>query len=100
MMSISYCTAGGVGEKQDQEILNGLIHINHFLRKLHKGRNYYQPCFQSLPLLARSTEEQIEEEGANEELEDQMNNNGQTDDFMTWANRAKAETLNHFIHNN
>jgi hypothetical protein len=57
-MSISICTAGGKGEEQDEETLNGLIRIYDFLRELHEGRNIdYKPSFQTLPLLARRTEE-------------------------------------------
>ncbi|KAA6322450.1 MAG: hypothetical protein EZS28_054434 [Streblomastix strix] len=75
--SISFCTAGGKGEEQDKEISDGLYYISRFIRELHLGRNNdYQPSFQPLPLLARRSEEQIEEEGANEEIEAQLNNNG------------------------
>ncbi|KAA6359532.1 MAG: hypothetical protein EZS28_044941 [Streblomastix strix] len=74
--SISICTAGGKGEEQDQEIYNGLKYIFSFLRELHAGRNNdWKPFFQPLPLLARRTEEQMEEEGAREEIDAQMNNN-------------------------
>ncbi|KAA6362747.1 MAG: hypothetical protein EZS28_041726, partial [Streblomastix strix] len=76
MICISFSTAGGTGEEQDEEILNELFHIFNLLSSLHQGRNNYQPQFQPLPLLARRTEEQIEEEGANEEIEAQMNNVG------------------------
>ncbi|KAA6358095.1 MAG: hypothetical protein EZS28_046378, partial [Streblomastix strix] len=41
VMSISYCTAGGKGEEQDLEILNGLIRIYYFLLELYEGRNNY-----------------------------------------------------------
>ncbi|KAA6373551.1 MAG: hypothetical protein EZS28_030922 [Streblomastix strix] len=99
VMSISICTAGGKGEEQDLEIRNGLINISSFLIGLHEGRNDdEQPSFQPLPLLARNTEEQIEEEGADEEIDAQMNNNGYDGNIKFWANDAKAVTLNHFIH--
>ncbi|KAA6356597.1 MAG: hypothetical protein EZS28_047876 [Streblomastix strix] len=39
VMSISFCTAGGKGEEQDQEIWNGLECIFRFLNELHTGRN-------------------------------------------------------------
>ncbi|KAA6388557.1 MAG: hypothetical protein EZS28_015918 [Streblomastix strix] len=99
MMSIVISTAGGKGEEQHKEILNGLMRICNFLRDLHEGRNY-QPSFQPLPLLARRTEEQIEEEGANEEIDAQINNNGYYGNVIYLANLAKAVILNHFIHNN
>ncbi|KAA6363125.1 MAG: hypothetical protein EZS28_041348 [Streblomastix strix] len=96
--SISFCTAGGQGEEQDAEIFYGLYYISRFLRALHYGRNDdYQPSFQPLPLLVRNTEEQIEEEGANEEIEAQMNNYGYNRDIKYWANYVKEVVLNHFI---
>ncbi|KAA6360997.1 MAG: hypothetical protein EZS28_043476 [Streblomastix strix] len=97
--SISFCTAGGKGEEQDLEILNGLMYIYLFLRALHAGRNdYHKPSFQPLPLLARNTEEQMEEEGANEEIEALMYNNGYNSIIKYNANNANAMTLNRFIH--
>ncbi|KAA6381541.1 MAG: hypothetical protein EZS28_022932 [Streblomastix strix] len=98
--SITFCSAGGKGEEQDEEILNGLIRIYDFLRALHEGRNEWKPYFQTLPLLARRTEEQMEEEGANEEIDAQMNNNGYGSNIMFNANSARAMTLNHFIRRN
>ncbi|KAA6385367.1 MAG: hypothetical protein EZS28_019108 [Streblomastix strix] len=98
VMSLSFSTAGGKGEEQDEEIENVLNRISGFLNALHKGRNnVYQPSFQPLPLLARRSEEQIEEEGANEELEAQMNNNVYDGIIKQEANEAKAVILNHFI---
>ncbi|KAA6369703.1 MAG: hypothetical protein EZS28_034770, partial [Streblomastix strix] len=96
VLSISFCTAGGKGEEQDYEIRNGLDRISDFLRELHEGKNW-QPYFQPLPLLARRSEEQIEEEGANEEIEAQMKNNGDDGDIKSNANRVKAMILNRFI---
>ncbi|KAA6369969.1 MAG: hypothetical protein EZS28_034504 [Streblomastix strix] len=101
VISIQISTAGGIGEEQDWEIFNGFIQISNFLRALHQGRNnYYQPSFQPLPLLARRSEEQIEEEGANEEIEAQMNNKGNYGNIKYYANSTKSATLNHFIHRN
>ncbi|KAA6401236.1 MAG: hypothetical protein EZS28_003236 [Streblomastix strix] len=101
VICISFSTAGGINEEKDEEILNELFHIFNFLRALHERRNW-QPSFQPLPLLARRTEEQIEEEGANEEIEAQMSNyrkvQGYYSDVKQQANKAKAEILNHFIH--
>ncbi|KAA6402275.1 MAG: hypothetical protein EZS28_002206, partial [Streblomastix strix] len=77
MMSISFCTAGGIGEEQDGEINVVLSYISGFLKALHEGRNdEWLPSFQPLPLLVPVSLEQIEEEGAIEEIETQMNNNG------------------------
>ncbi|KAA6377736.1 MAG: hypothetical protein EZS28_026739 [Streblomastix strix] len=98
MMSITFSTAGGVGEEEDKEIWNGLGEIQHFLRQLHDGRNYPYTSFQPLPLLVRRTEEQIEEEGASEEIEAQLNNKGMNGNIKMNATRAKAAILNHFIH--
>ncbi|KAA6328751.1 MAG: hypothetical protein EZS28_053681 [Streblomastix strix] len=98
VLSITFSTAGGKGEEQDEEIENGLECIKYFLIGLHTGRTYRQPSFQPLPLLVRRSEEQIEEEGANEEIEAQLNDNGYDGDIKYYANDAKAVTLNHFIH--
>ncbi|KAA6378003.1 MAG: hypothetical protein EZS28_026470 [Streblomastix strix] len=98
VMSITLSKAGGIDEEQDEEIYNGLRSISRFLRGLHAGRNNdYQPSFQPLPLLARRSIEQLEEEGANEEIEAQMNNryNGL---IKVWANDAKDMILNCFIY--
>ncbi|KAA6367411.1 MAG: hypothetical protein EZS28_037062 [Streblomastix strix] len=102
VMSIVISTAGGKGEEQDYEIENGLLRISEFLTKLHNGRNqYWYPQLQPLPLLARRTEEQIEVEGSNEEIEAQMINKREGYYFiMNYADDAKAATLNHFIHSN
>ncbi|KAA6378818.1 MAG: hypothetical protein EZS28_025655 [Streblomastix strix] len=97
VMSISFSTAGGVGEEQDEEIRNGLHCIQYFLRELHAGRNDYQPYFQPLPLLVRNTEEQIEEEGADEEIDAQMNNNRLDGGIFYYAKWAKTAILNRFI---
>ncbi|KAA6378910.1 MAG: hypothetical protein EZS28_025563 [Streblomastix strix] len=101
VMSFSYCTAGGVGEEQDLGIQNGLYRISDFLRELHEGRDDdWYPSFQPLPLLVPVSLEQIEDEGANEELDAQLNNKGDDGDIIYWANESKAATLNHFIHIN
>ncbi|KAA6380983.1 MAG: hypothetical protein EZS28_023491 [Streblomastix strix] len=99
VMSITYSTAGGIGEEQDLGIQIGLNNFYNFLRDLYKGRHYFgQTSFQPLPLLARRTVEQIEEEGAIEEIEAQMINNGNYGNIKNSANYAKAATLNRFIH--
>ncbi|KAA6365899.1 MAG: hypothetical protein EZS28_038574 [Streblomastix strix] len=99
VLFISICTAGGKGEEQDEEIYNGLKYISEFLRELHYGRNdfYWKPSFQPFPLLVRNTEEQMEEEGAIEEIEAQMNNNENEWSIRNWANCTKAAILNNFI---
>ncbi|KAA6359721.1 MAG: hypothetical protein EZS28_044752 [Streblomastix strix] len=98
VICISFSTAGGIGEENDYDIFNGLMCIFDFFRELHEGRNDLQPSFQPLPLLARRTKEQIEEEGANEEMEAQMNNNGYNCRIKYYAKYAQAVILNHFIH--
>ncbi|KAA6354284.1 MAG: hypothetical protein EZS28_050189 [Streblomastix strix] len=98
VLSIAFCKAGGIGEEEDEEILKVLEHFSCFLGELHEGRYYRQLFFQPLPLLVRRTEEQMEEEGASEELEAQINNVGYFGDIKFYTNKAKAKTLNHFIH--
>ncbi|KAA6368744.1 MAG: hypothetical protein EZS28_035729 [Streblomastix strix] len=93
MIFISFCTAGGIGEEHNKEIYSGLYCIYWFFKELYEGRNNDQHSFQPLPLLARITEEQIEEEGANEEIEAQMNNNGMNVDIKKWVKYVKTEDI-------
>ncbi|KAA6381332.1 MAG: hypothetical protein EZS28_023141 [Streblomastix strix] len=96
--SISFSTAGGVCEEDDFKISDGLSYISIFLIKLRYGRyDDLYPSFQPLPLLARVSLEQIEEEGAIEEIEAQMNNNAYIGHIKGKAKDVKAETLNHFV---
>ncbi|KAA6391694.1 MAG: hypothetical protein EZS28_012781 [Streblomastix strix] len=75
MCAITCSTAGGQSEEQDWEIYWGLFRISQFLKKLHLGRNYAgQPSFQPLPVLVQRSQEQIEEEGGNEEVDSQQIN--------------------------
>ncbi|KAA6393868.1 MAG: hypothetical protein EZS28_010602 [Streblomastix strix] len=97
MMTTTFSTTGGVGEEQDKEIYYGLFYIFRFLRELHEGRNEQQPSFQTLPLLARMSLEQIEEEGVNEEIEAQIKSK-RSSAIEFWAKEAKALILNRFIH--
>ncbi|KAA6400317.1 MAG: hypothetical protein EZS28_004163 [Streblomastix strix] len=98
-MVITISTAGGSGEEQDLEIRNGLLDICWFLRELQVGRNDNNSSFQPLPLHAKRSIEQIEEEGANEEIDAQMNNKGYHGIIKFRANEVKAKILNCFIHN-
>ncbi|KAA6363348.1 MAG: hypothetical protein EZS28_041125 [Streblomastix strix] len=97
VLSIAFCTSGGKGEEYDFEIFSVLNHFQFFLRELYEGRYYQQLSLKPLPLLARRTEEQIEEEGAIEELEAQIKNNENNGNMKNLAYYAKAKTLNHFI---
>ncbi|KAA6363045.1 MAG: hypothetical protein EZS28_041428, partial [Streblomastix strix] len=65
---IAIGTASGSGEEQDDEIKDGLSYISIFLKCLHQGMISFPPQ----PLLARSSIEQIEEQGGNEEIESQL----------------------------
>ncbi|KAA6376560.1 MAG: hypothetical protein EZS28_027915 [Streblomastix strix] len=98
VMFISFSTAGCICEEQVYEIWNGLNCNFLFLRDIHQDGNY-NTSFPHLPLFARITEEQIEEEGANEELEAQMSNNGYNDNILLQTNIAKATIMNHLIYN-
>ncbi|KAA6372808.1 MAG: hypothetical protein EZS28_031665 [Streblomastix strix] len=97
MMAVSFSTAGGIDEEDDDEIRSELNCICYFLREQLEGRNAYQPFFQPLPLLARMSAEQIEEEGGNEEIESQLNSNGNNGSIKYYTKYAKAVILNHFI---
>ncbi|KAA6392828.1 MAG: hypothetical protein EZS28_011643 [Streblomastix strix] len=96
---LSFSIAGGIDEEHDLAFFYKLNHISRFLNALHEGRNSgYQLSFQPLSLLIRNSEEQIEEEGANEEIDAQMNNNGMNGNIKYWTNEAKVAILNNFIH--
>ncbi|KAA6374193.1 MAG: hypothetical protein EZS28_030281 [Streblomastix strix] len=90
VICISLSTAGGIGEEEDYEINFGLENIYDFLRDQHDGRNWL-PFFQPLPLLARRTEEQMKEEGAIEEIEAQMSNNGLGCGISIWHMGSKLK---------
>ncbi|KAA6394496.1 MAG: hypothetical protein EZS28_009979 [Streblomastix strix] len=98
VLVIAISTASGSGEEQDGWIWSGLNHISQFLNSLHQGRNY-NASFLYKPLLARRSDEQIEEEGANEEIYSQLISNGKFIGFSIkdTANEAKEKILNFFI---
>ncbi|KAA6365506.1 MAG: hypothetical protein EZS28_038967, partial [Streblomastix strix] len=101
MLVIAISTASGHGEEQDEEIFSGLFRISKFLKYLHQGRNNDEPPYQYFPpqpLLVHRSDEQIEEEGANEEIDSQLNNKGhQYYNIKNEANEAKGMILNYFI---
>ncbi|KAA6318152.1 MAG: hypothetical protein EZS28_054986, partial [Streblomastix strix] len=98
VLVISISTASGSGEEEDYEISIGLDRISRFLRCLNKGRkSSWYPSFPPQPLLAQISDEQLEEEGGNEEIESQLINKGFNGDIKTDANRAKIAILNYFI---
>ncbi|KAA6367724.1 MAG: hypothetical protein EZS28_036749 [Streblomastix strix] len=96
VLVIAISTASGAGEEQGEEISNKLDNISEFLRCLNKGINYNE-TFPPQPLLARRSVEQIEEEGAIEEIDSQLINEGYSNNIKSQANRAKGMILNYFI---
>ncbi|KAA6371080.1 MAG: hypothetical protein EZS28_033393 [Streblomastix strix] len=92
MLVIAISTAGGQGE-EDDEIYWGLSRIFKFLSNLHQGKYSFPPQ----PLLARRSDEQIEEEGGNEEIDAQLINKGLQGNIKNNANYAKGAILNYFI---
>ncbi|KAA6371165.1 MAG: hypothetical protein EZS28_033308 [Streblomastix strix] len=98
VLVIAISTASGSGEEQDLDFSHGLNNISQFIRDLHQGRkSFWVPSFPPQPLLAQISDEQLEEEGGNEEIESQLINKGFNDDIKTDANRAKIAILNYFI---
>ncbi|KAA6374538.1 MAG: hypothetical protein EZS28_029935 [Streblomastix strix] len=99
VLVIAISTASGSGEEQDLEISYGLDRISIFLRLLNQGRKYNEPIFPPQPLLARRSDEQIEEEGGNEEIDSQLINKRYKGDYniKNDANEAKRRILNYFI---
>ncbi|KAA6319782.1 MAG: hypothetical protein EZS28_054776 [Streblomastix strix] len=95
VLVIAISTASASGEEKDEEIWIGLIDISQFFSNLNKGK---QDSFPPQPLLAHRSDEQIEEEGGNEEIDSQLINNGhQNYNIKDYANRAKGAILNYFI---
>ncbi|KAA6361967.1 MAG: hypothetical protein EZS28_042507 [Streblomastix strix] len=103
VLAIAISTASGQGEEQAKEINQGLVRIFKFLKELRKGRNDNNSSFQPLPMLAKRSEEQIEEEGGIEEIEAQLINNGEVyecfdqHDIKLQAKFAKRSMMNCFI---
>ncbi|KAA6382828.1 MAG: hypothetical protein EZS28_021644 [Streblomastix strix] len=96
VLDIAIITASGHGEEEDKEINYGLDYISNFLECINH-RKYYQPQFPPQPLLVRRSDEQIEEEGGNEEIDSQQLNKGFSGKIKNSANRAKGMILNYFI---
>ncbi|KAA6387673.1 MAG: hypothetical protein EZS28_016800 [Streblomastix strix] len=70
--------------------------ISYFLKYLNQVRNYHE-TFPPQPLLAYRSDEQIEEDGVNEEIDSQLINQGINGNIKNNANRAKGAILNYFI---
>ncbi|KAA6397954.1 MAG: hypothetical protein EZS28_006513 [Streblomastix strix] len=97
VLVIAISTASGSGEEYDKEIYQGLNYISDFIRCLNKGKNNFA-TFPPQPLLARRSDEQIEEEGGNEEIDSQLINKGyQYRNIKHRANETKGAILNYFI---
>ncbi|KAA6355755.1 MAG: hypothetical protein EZS28_048718, partial [Streblomastix strix] len=73
VLVIAISTASGHGEEYDGQIYKGLDYISTFLICLNKGKLY---SFPPKPLLAHRSDEQLEEEGGNEEIDSQLINKG------------------------
>ncbi|KAA6355641.1 MAG: hypothetical protein EZS28_048831, partial [Streblomastix strix] len=92
---IAISSASGSGEEQDREIKDGLDNISQFIRCLNKGK---QDSFPLQPLLAHRSDEQLEEEGGNEEIDSQLiNKRHQYCNIKDQANIANGRILNYFI---
>ncbi|KAA6386588.1 MAG: hypothetical protein EZS28_017885 [Streblomastix strix] len=96
VLVIAISTASGSGEEYDGEISLGLDNISDFIRDLHQGKNNYA-TFPPQPLLARRSDEQLEEEGAIEEIDSLQKYKGDYDHIKISAIRAKGMILNYFI---
>ncbi|KAA6379348.1 MAG: hypothetical protein EZS28_025127 [Streblomastix strix] len=105
VLVIDINTAGG-NEQLDKEISQGLYSIIDFIREILRGRRQthqdFNPglSFPPQPVLFKSCQEQIEDEGANEEIEAQLVNKREGPGYyMDEANWAKGSILNIFIDN-
>ncbi|KAA6359076.1 MAG: hypothetical protein EZS28_045397, partial [Streblomastix strix] len=78
VLVLQVSTAGGDGEQKQRGIQNELYHISEFIKSLHQGRQTNEinpgPSFPQQIRLSRRSDEQIEEEGGNEEIEAQLIN--------------------------
>ncbi|KAA6393897.1 MAG: hypothetical protein EZS28_010575 [Streblomastix strix] len=96
-------TVGGNEQEYDVGIFQGLENISNFFSVILKGRqtNYFNhgPSFPPQPVLFKSFQEQIEDEGAYEEIEAQLVNKGRGvyNDIKNNANYAKRRILNFFV---
>ncbi|KAA6375347.1 MAG: hypothetical protein EZS28_029126 [Streblomastix strix] len=100
VLVIAISTASGSGEEDDFEIRIRLSNISEFIKCLHIGRYNDELYFPPQPLLAHRSDEQIEEEGGNEEIEAQLINNREIQyigNIKSQANGAKGWILNYFI---
>ncbi|KAA6368465.1 MAG: hypothetical protein EZS28_036008, partial [Streblomastix strix] len=95
VLVIAISTASGSGEEYDSEISIRLFRISQFIRCLNKEK---QNSFPPQPLLAHRSDEQIEEEGGNEEIDSQLINKGhQYCNIKDGAIKTKGRILNYFI---
>ncbi|KAA6401279.1 MAG: hypothetical protein EZS28_003196 [Streblomastix strix] len=93
VFTVAISASGGHGEQQDQEIFRGLHSIFFFLNYLQGA--YSMPL---QPLLVRRSVEQIEEEGAIEEIDAQLINDGHYNcNIKEQTNNVKRMILNYFI---
>ncbi|KAA6356391.1 MAG: hypothetical protein EZS28_048082, partial [Streblomastix strix] len=96
VLVIAISTASGSGEEQDDGIRYGMDFISDFIRCLHQGKNKYS-SFPPQPLLAHRSDEQLEEEGGNEEIDSLQKYKGDYGHIKNSANEAKGMILNYFI---
>ncbi|KAA6378226.1 MAG: hypothetical protein EZS28_026245, partial [Streblomastix strix] len=96
VLVIAISTASGHGVENDQEISNTLNITSKFLKCLNEGKNYGTQ-FPPQPLLVRRSDEQIEEEGGNEEIDSQLINKGYSWNIKDEVNKVKGAILNFFI---
>ncbi|KAA6390772.1 MAG: hypothetical protein EZS28_013701 [Streblomastix strix] len=93
--------AGGDGEQEDYSLDDGLNNITEFIKSLHQGRQTNEfnqgPSFPQQICLARITDEQIEEEGGNEEIEAQLIYQSYYYYVKEYAKGAKSAILNYFV---
>ncbi|KAA6388067.1 MAG: hypothetical protein EZS28_016405 [Streblomastix strix] len=86
VLGFALSTSGGNEQEQDEEIRDGLFKIYTLLISFHYGGD----TLPSQPALSRICEEQIEEEGANEEIDSQYNSKGIDGDIKDNAKKAKG----------
>ncbi|KAA6398683.1 MAG: hypothetical protein EZS28_005785 [Streblomastix strix] len=101
VLFVAISSAGGISEERDSEIREELFNIADFLKFLNNGRDITKyPSFPPQPLLAKISIEQIEEEGANEEVDAQIANKGLYGNVKDKSKEVEGLLLNFFIDKN
>ncbi|KAA6392604.1 MAG: hypothetical protein EZS28_011865 [Streblomastix strix] len=95
---IPISSAGSFGENDEDQMFMGLIDVSSLFISLHNvSDNPHYPTFPPQPTLLKTSQEQVEEEGAYEEVESLLIDNGRRNCIKKRAKQTKREILNIWI---